>query len=432
MSSKLGRIELIERPTLESAQKAAFDEAASTHKNPIQVLLFKQGSRICASGTLSIGRAIQMMKSDPVEVKKNEKANLDQVRNAYNRPINKDHVKSVRDYLCRNVNDKYILPSLTVNAVLPHKVFTSASEGVRVGYLLVDFMSPHLTVTDGQHRLNGIRDAISLLEESDRISDAEKLRDDGISIMFSFEDNIDQVHQDFADCSKTKALPKSMIAVYDKRIPVNRLTMDMIDKCSLFNEGKIDTASTSLSAKSTSFALASNVRSLLKSLYTGQPSLADSAFDKMTNDHLAEDSVYNEFSSRAFKYLDILIESNETLKRISNLPKGPERQEIPMLRKSIYIASPAGINLCGAFIFEVMSNSSLTEAEKEEFVRRLGSDIDWSKNADIWKGSVVTHGVDKLGEVKYSINSTNNAVKRALSNIQEQLGYKKDDLLASL
>ncbi|MBE4381393.1 hypothetical protein HJ035_21965 [Vibrio parahaemolyticus] len=70
MSSKLGRIELIERPTLESAQKAAFDEAASTHKNPIQVLLFKQGSRICASGTLSIGRAIQMMKSDPVEVKK--------------------------------------------------------------------------------------------------------------------------------------------------------------------------------------------------------------------------------------------------------------------------------------------------------------------------------------------------------------------------
>jgi len=426
----LGRINLIEKSTLDDAQKAAFEEAASTHKNPIQVLLFTQGERTCASGTLSIGRAIQMMKSDPVEVKKNEKANLDQVRNAYNRPINKDHVKSVRDYLCKNVNGKYILPSLTVNAVLPHKVFTTKSEGVRVGYLLVDFMSPHLTVTDGQHRLNGIRDAIAHLEETGCIDEANKLRDDGVSIMFSFEEDIDQVHQDFADCSKTKALPKSMIAVYDKRIPVNRLTMDFIDHCSLFNDGKIDTASTSLSAKSTSFALASNVRGLLKSLYTGQPSLADSAFDKMTNEHLSDESVYEDFSKRAFRYLNVLIQHNDTLLRISELPKGPERQEIPLLRKNFYIASPAGINLCGAFIFELMSNSSLSEEERVEYIKRLAVDIDWSKSADIWKGSVVTHGLNKNGDVKYAINSTNSAVKKALGNIQDALGYKKDDLLA--
>ncbi|PTQ18199.1 hypothetical protein CWO33_01335 [Vibrio splendidus] len=423
------KLQIIERETLDSVRASAFDEASSSHKNPIQVLLFTQGDRVFASGTLQIGRALQMMKTDPVELKKNEKASLDQVRSAYNRPINKDHVKSVSDYLCKNIGGKYILPSLTVNTVVPHKIFALPQEGVRMGYLLVDFMSPDLTVTDGQHRLNGIRDAIAFLEANERFEDAERLKSDGISIMFSFEDEKDQVHQDFADCSKTKALPKSMIAVYDKRVPVNRLTMDVIDKCPIYNQGKVDTASTSLSAKSSAFALASNVRGLLKSIYTGQPSLADAAFDKMTNTDLADDSVYNEFSNTALHYLNLLIENNSTLNVISQLPKGPERQAIPKLRQEMYIANPAGMNLCGIFIRHLLDNHSLSNEEREEFVIALARDIPWEKSSEMWVGNIITQGTDKSGLPKYSINSNNRAVKEALYKIKKCLGYTEYDLL---
>tara|TARA_R110001583_G_scaffold195445_1_gene373713 strand:- start:195 stop:1505 length:1311 start_codon:yes stop_codon:yes gene_type:complete len=429
MNEKLGQIKIIEKDSLTEAQNAAWEESSSTHKNPIQVLLFKQGNRLCAAGTLSIGRAMQMMKSNPVELKKNEKASLDQVRTAYNRPINKDHVKAVRDYLCKNINGKYILPSLTVNAVREHTVYTIAGESVKMGYLLVDFMAHDLTVTDGQHRLNGIIDAISYLEDNDRLEDANKLRDDGISLMFSFEENIDQVHQDFADCSKTKALPKSMIAVYDMRIPVNRLTMDLIDKCRLYNDGKVDTASASHSAKSTSFALASNVRGLLKALFTGQPSMADAAFDKATNDDLADDKVYSEFSTRIFHYLNLVIDHNETLSYISGLSKGPERQEIPKLRQMHYIASPAGMNLIGAFIFDLMSNPKLDETDRDTYVIKLAEKIDWKKSSDLWNGNVITHGIDKAGAPKLTINSSNGAVKRALAVLKEELDYSEYDLL---
>lgn len=426
------RVKLFERDTLEDARSAAFEEASSTHKNPIQVLLFKQGDRVCASGTLQIGRALQMMKSDPVEVKKNEKANLDQVRNAYNRPINKDHVKAVSDYLCKNIDKKYILPSLTVNAVTEHSIYTISSDGVRMGYMLVDFMSPDLTVTDGQHRLHGIRAAVDFLELNEHYEQAEKLKSDGISLMFSFEDEKDQIHQDFADCSKTKALPKSMIAVYDKRIPVNRLTMELIDNCPLYNDGKVDTASTTLSAKSSSFALASNVRGLLKSLYTGQPSLADGAFDKMTNTDLADDDVYTKFSENALHSINLLINNNATLKLISEMPKGPERQQISLLRKEFYIASPAGMNLCGTFIYEVMGNPELSANEKENYIINLAKNINWRKDSDLWKGNVITCSTDKNGELKYSINSTNSAVKQAITTIKSELNYKDYDLLSEL
>lgn len=429
MIDSLGKIKVIEKDSLPEAQAAAWEESSSTHKNPIQVLLFKQGNRVCAAGTLQIGRAMQMMKSDPVELKKNEKASLDQVRTAYNRPINKDHVRAVRDYLCKNINGKYILPSLTVNAVREHTVYTIAGENVKMGYLLVDFMAHDLTVTDGQHRLNGLIDAIAYLEENDRQEDANKLRDDGISLMFSFEGDMDQVHQDFADCSKTKALPKSMIAVYDKRIPVNRLTMDIIDKCSIYNDGKVDTASSSLSAKSSSFALASNVRALLKALFTGQPSMADAAFDKSTNDDLADDKVYAEFSSKILKYLDLAITNNQTLNYISLLAKGPDRQEIPKLRQKYYIASPAGMNLIGAFIYDLMSNPTLSEYDREQYIIKLAKEVDWKKNANIWNGNVITHGVDKSGELKLTINSSNGAVKRALQALKQELNYQEYDLL---
>src|SRR5690606_9250090 len=138
------------------------------------------------------------------------------------------------------------------------------------------------TVTDGQHRLEGIRLALQLLKDKN----LDQLKSDGVSIMFSFESNLNQVHQDFADCAKTKALPKSMISVYDRRVPVNRLTLDAIELCALFNDGLVDSTSASLSKKSNCLLLTSSVRNLMKSLFLGNHSMADKAFDTYANKNM--------------------------------------------------------------------------------------------------------------------------------------------------
>ena len=59
----------------------------------------------------------------------------------------------------------------------------------------------------------------------------EELETDGIGVMITCETNIDQIHQDFADCSKTKPLPPSQLAVYDRRNPANKLVIDLEAKC---------------------------------------------------------------------------------------------------------------------------------------------------------------------------------------------------------
>lgn len=430
MDSKL---KLIKMNTLDAAKNAAYDEAFASHKNVLQVILFKQGSRICASGTLQLGRLLQITTTDPVVIKKKELASLEQVRNAYNRPVNKDHVRAVADYLVGNTNDKYILPSITVNAVTNHTIFTVDSEGIQLGYLVIDLLSSNLTVTDGQHRLLGIRDAIAYLRTNDLEDDAKALDTDGISVMFSFEGDKDQIHQDFADCSKTKALPKSMIAVYDKRVPVNRLTMDIIDNCRLYINGKVDTASKSLGGTSTAFALANNVRTALKSLYTGKPSMADDAFDNLTNHALSSEKAYYLFYKKAMHYINLLIDNNNVLKDIAQIPLGPERERIPHYRRKEFIANPAGINLCCALIREICSNEYLTDEEKDLFVVKLAKDIDWSKSSPLLEGAVVLRKdeKDKFGDWKYAIQSTNSAVSKAKERIKAKIGYQSPDEISA-
>ncbi|MGF1908117.1 DNA sulfur modification protein DndB [Vibrio kasasachensis] len=428
MSSKL---QLVESTTLNEAKNAAYDEASASHKNVMQVIIFSQGNRICASGTLHLGRMLQITTTDPVVVKNKGQASLEQVRNAYNRPVNKEHVRAVADYLVANINGKYILPSITVNAVTEHTIFTVENEGVRIGYMLIDLLSANLTVTDGQHRLRGIKDAIAYLKVNGFTEDAEKLESDGISIMFSFESNKDQIHQDFADCSKTKALPKSMIAVYDKRVPVNRLTMDIIDNCALYTDGRVDTASKSLGGTSTAFALANNVRTALKALYTGKPSMADDTFDNLTNHSLGAEDKYKEFYLKAFHYLNLLIDNNKILSDIARIPFGPERERIPNYRRTTFIANPAGINLCCSLINEISSNHYLTNEEKDEFIIKMAKDLDWSKSSPLLDGAVIIRKDEKNkhGEWKYAIQSTNSAVKKASNRIKVALGYKSIDEL---
>src|SRR6185437_3186478 len=109
------------------------------------------------------------------------------------------------------------------------------------------------------------------------------IMNNGICVMIVVEDDLSQIHQDFADCSKTKALPKSLIAVYDKRNPANGLVLDLINGCPLFND-KVDATATTLSKNSTKVLLVSQVRSFLKELIRGNSALGDVEFEKTATD----------------------------------------------------------------------------------------------------------------------------------------------------
>ena len=272
-----------------------------------------------------------------------------------------------------------------------------------------------LTVTDGQHRLEGIRLALQYLTGSN----LDKLKADGISIMFSFEDDINQVHQDFADCAKTKALPKSMIAVYDRRLPINGLILDAIEVCPLFNDGKTDSTSNSLSKKSSSLLLTNSLRNLMKSLFTGNHSMADAAFEVYVNKNMSTRSSFEKHKNIFISTVNALTEYHPVLQQISMLELGPKRQKIVDYREKYLIANPAGLSLACKAIYQF--TLCYPDKNPTPFIQRLMTEVDWSKDAEIWQGNVVVSRGDKK-----AITSQNRPFAMAIDAIGKKLNIILD------
>lgn len=415
---KFGNIEIEFSNSMEQAKSMAFDWAGNTLGQVIPVIIFTQGGRLCASASIPMGLAVKVLAADPV----NNQSTLEQVQHSYNRPINKDHVKSVSDYLvnaCEN-SEKFILPSLTVTAVKKHKIFTieffEKSSFTQLGYLILSLEDPSLTVTDGQHRLEGIKSALSRLEGGA----LEKLKKDSIAIMFSFEDELAQIHQDFADCSKTKALPKSMIAVYDRRIPINGLTLDVIDKCVLFSDGRTDSTSVSLGKKSNHFALTSSVRSIMKTLFTGNYSMADNALDDYANKNLADKEAYKYHAKLIIQVVDLMTKYSPILNEISQLERGPQRQKISQYREKYLIANPTGLALACKVVHMYMLH--YRNEPLEPLIQKLMLNIDWLKSATIWRGNIINERNGSL-----AMSSTNKVFNLAVESIARSLEIDLDD-----
>lgn len=401
--------------TAEEAQSAAAQFSSNTFGQVCPVIIFQQGNRMCASTSIPVGIAVNVLNTNPVD----KKAHLDAVKLSYNRPIDKDHVKAVSSYITKAISEgeKYILPSLTVTATKQQHLFTVnplSNSFTQVGYLVVSLRDSSLIVTDGQHRLKGLEKALDELEGEL----VDKLNSDGLPIMFSFESELNQVHQDFADCSKTKALPKSMIAVYDRRVPANGLILDIIEQCKLFNDGRTDSTSVSLSKKSNCLVLTNSIRNLLKALFKGNHSMADKAFDTFANQHLTDPVSYKKHLEKAIYAINTLTEKSPVLQAISSIPRGPERQQLTEYREKYLIANPLGLSLACKAIYQY---SLFNEGGLEEFITDLTNNIDWRKEAQIWEGTVISQR-----DGKYAISSTNKAVGAAIEAIEKQLGICLD------
>lgn len=233
--------------------------------------------------------------------------------------------------------------------------------------------------------------------------------------MFSFEDDISQVHQDFADCSKTKSLPKSMIAVYDRRVPANGLLLDAIERCPLFSDGKTDSTSTSLSKKSNCILLNSGVRTLMKALFTGNHSMADSSFDDFANKELSNKESYNKYLDYFTWVINTMTEENEILLDISTMERGPIRQKIMAYRERNLIANTIGLVMSCKFIHQITKNMKDKNSDEVRLIiHKLMNDVDWDKDNEMWHGNILV----KKGE-KYSISGLNKPVSNAMLEIEK-------------
>jgi DNA sulfur modification protein DndB len=256
-----GEFNLIDVNEPRKTSELAHDEASNTGGIALPGILFRQGARYCVSTAIPMRR----VRTRLLEVQEAAKrGTVAEVQAATNRPVMRDHVNNIAKYLQENVGASYILPPMTLNVQRKITIYRPPYAG---DYGLVHVVIPEtakLSVTDGGHRTEAILEAYKRMTEDERA-----LFDrDAVSVMITLEGALNQIHQDFADCSKTKPLPKSQLAAYDRRNPANGLVLDLIESCDLFRD-KIDSTSKTLSSLSPHLFLTNQVRQLIKELLVG-------------------------------------------------------------------------------------------------------------------------------------------------------------------
>lgn len=372
--------ELVEKKcdSLEKAQQEAGAEAANTGAFPFPVVTFRQGARINITGALPM-----FFIRTRLETKSSgRQSQMSHARLAWNRPEDQSHSRSIAKYLAENHNKKYIVPPMTLNIQQKVNLYTvDYPSEIRPGYLVIP-PTAKLAITDGQHRKSGIELAFDGIPEEQ----AEEFSKDSIAVMITCEKDIDQIHQDFADCSKTKALPRSLLAVYDRRNPANRLVADLERKCALF-EGRIDSTSKTLSKKSIFLFLANQLRQFVKELLAGSYALADQDFEKRATELLGTDKQYQDVLGKYVEYVNYLTEVIPVWADISKVPVDTlEASQIPRKREEGWVCLTAtGLNLLGRVGHELFTHGA---SNWKQYADKLGQ-IDWRRDADFWKDNII-------------------------------------------
>jgi DNA sulfur modification protein DndB len=386
------------------ARAAALESLATTSGALMfPCVVFRQGGRMNISTAFPLSFVAQHVRPEPARKGENPRA-------ATNRPLMPDHVKGIYNYLKDN-RERYILPPVTLNIrQIPQVHVTRTNAAVRSGYLVV----PHETifwVTDGQHRVAAIsgygegKTRISgILDES-----FDELASDAISVVIVVEDNMAQIHQDFADAAHSKPIPASLLAAYNMREPVNQVLHQVVER-TLFR-GRVDETSKTLSKLSPHMFLLNQVRSMIKALLVGDYAVADAALERQATLRFQRDpDAQSQFVDRTVELLEVLSAEMDPWTKIAQTkPSTGAAERILDLRPKYLNLTASGLAVIGQVAFEM---NKRPDAERRPFYHRLATEIDWKRSGPLWQGNVVQG--DKLATNRFAVDGATEAVKRQL------------------
>lgn len=395
------QVQIKECENYDEAGQAASRESVNSSSMQFPVVVFEQGSRLNMSGAFPI----KFIRTQLASKSAQKKGSVTDAVESLNRPAMKDHIEAISRYLVDNVADTYILPPLTLNVKEPLTLFTTKSSSrIKLGYLIVPITAT-LSITDGQHRFLAAQDAYVKLDEALRT----RFDGDGIAVMITCESDTSQIHQDFADCSKTKPIPPSLLAVYDRRNPANLMVLDLIEKCPLFTN-KIDSTSKNLSKKSPALFLTNQVRQLVKTLLVGAWAMGDDDFYSCVLNLLQTREAYEDALSKFVDYINFLTDHIPVWKEISELKPGIQNNRITQLREEGWVCLTAtGLVVIGTIGYDLFTNSI---TDWRSYAEKLAC-IDWRRSGETWRGNIVLeNGKMALGQsaVKGAIQSVCNAI----------------------
>ena len=273
----------------------------------------------------------------------------------------------------------------------------------------------------------GIKEAI---EKTRGTENGSEFMNTGIPFMMTIEADNMQVHQDFADAGRTRALPPSLLAVYDTRQPANAAVMKIIDRVPLLQD-RVDATSNSVGKSSPFVFLVNQVRQFVKHSLTGTTSSNETNFAKQAVDSLTNEESMERWVRSRVAFLKAMTEIVPDWNEIAQLPPpgGPDASHVAQKTKAV--KERPNVPLNGAFLTTLglvshellrdMTGKDVEESEMMEELREVLKPLesaDWAREGELWDGNIVTGG---------KIRTQASAVSAGSRKMLEALGIADPD-----
>ncbi len=360
--------------TYEEAKNKASDDAASSFALPLQVIMFEQAGRTCYSTSLPFTKVLDMVRFDSAV-----RGETDPEKKT-NRPVMADHVRVIKEYLA--TQESYILPSITLNVRDELRCYTFATTAATRAAILIIPAGTQFYITDGQHRLRAIQEALA---------EKPELANDAVSVMIVEEAEIDRIHQDFADCAQTKAIPPSLLTLYNFRDELSGLTREVADEVEFFH-GRIEKVGKTVAKNSQNLYTLNQVRVSIAELLTGDASANSATVRKRCAELLGREYDYDAWSKKVIDFFHQLSTDIPAWKQVRDANNGGPSVDVSELRYKHIHFTGTGLTILGRVGHEILKIAN--PAERRQKVSALATKVNWSRDTaegrEFWGGTILT------------------------------------------
>lgn len=382
----------VEHQTYEAAFSAAAEDAATTMATIAPAVMYSQGNRSYLTTAFPLRYVMERVRIDNLA----RGGNWDE---HYNRPLIPEHYRAITAYL--TTQDDYVLPPLSLCVQEPLRCHVPRSNSpVKLGVVVLP-TSIVYNITDGQHRVKALRDA--LLQK-------EAMGEDGIGVTIVIEDDMEKIHQLFFDCAQTKPIPQSLLTSYNARDPLARLVRDVQEEVAVFG-GRIEQISKTVGRSTINIFTLNQLRLGIAEILTGDATHATTSLRRDMATKLGSDQAMAEHKRYVVDFFNSFSLANQQWSEL--LGAGDPALgtlDTNVLRHDYVHFTGTGLNILGRIGFFIRNYPT---PERERLIEALARQVDWSRDADLWEGNAVVSG---------RMNGQRAAVETAVIRVKNTLG----------
>ncbi|MBD2043096.1 DNA sulfur modification protein DndB [Microcoleus sp. FACHB-672] len=398
-NGKRSSTNLIALPTQQDAQSQAWADASTSGARVFVCHIYEQGKRNHLVFSLPFNLLLEMAKLQTADTKKH-KSNAEEL---INRPLMSPHVDEIAKYLLET--DNYILPPFIFNSKTPIKVFAFGQGSVKLGYAVLP-ASVELYVTDGQHRLKAIEKAVK--ERPDLLNDS-------VTVLVVQEDDIDQIHQDFADCAKNKPIPPALLAAFDVSNVLSKLTRQLTKELIIF-DGRIDKISKTLGKDPNYMFTMNQLRVGMAEFLYG--SSRKQVIESRSNQQKDESRTLLE---KAKDFYLQFAEINDAWKLLLKPAAQTVNLDLYSMRQERIDFNTIGLQIISRVGYLIFFGKTFSNEQRKELIHALAS-LDYRRNSELWKNSVVIDDGNGIKKIISQAAAVDKAFKIAVNQVEARTG----------